>query len=264
MFAFLSKLLTPILSPLVVACALIAVTALSTRVRPRLARRAAVASLLILLLASSPWVSTLLVRCLEVRNIPRVPLPTAQAIVVLSSSAEPAIPPQPTVWIDGSTANRLLFAVKLYREAKAPLVILSGGRLPWQKALPPISEGMAEVIELMGVPKSALIQEPDSGNTYENAVDVKAILQTRNIHRVLLVTSAMHMPRALALFRHQGIDAIAAPCDYLSGSPALVGGRWNWHSLLIGLIPDIDSLDVSTKAMRELLGIAVYHLAGLL
>ncbi len=63
-------------------------------------------------------VSTLLVHSLEVRNIPRGPLPTAQAIVVLSSDAEPAIPPQPTVWVDDSTANRLLFAVKLYREAK--------------------------------------------------------------------------------------------------------------------------------------------------
>jgi uncharacterized SAM-binding protein YcdF (DUF218 family) len=263
MFAFLSKLLTPIVSPLAVACGLMAVALLSPRGRPRLARGAAATSLLILLLASNTWVSTLLVHSLEVRNIPRGPLPTAQAIVVLSSDAEPAIPPQPTVWVDDSTANRLLFAVKLYREAKAPLVILSGGRLPWQKALPPISESMAQVIELMGVPKSAIIQESASGNTYENALDVKAILQGRKIHRVLLVTSAMHMPRALALFRHQSIDAIAAPCDYLSTVPALTG-KTDWRGVALGLMPDVDSLDATTKAMRELLGIAVYHLAGLL
>ena len=260
MFVFLSKLLTPIVSPLAVACGLMAVAVVSPR-RPRLARGAAATSLLILLLAGNPWFSMLLVRYLEVRNIPRGPLPAAQAIVVLASSAQPAIPPQPTVWVDDATANRLLFAVKLYHEAKAPLVILSGGRLPWQKALAPISESMAEVIELMGVPKSAIIQESASGNTYENAVDVKAILQARDIHRVLLVTSATHMPRALALFRHQGIDAIAAPCDY---QPALAGGVTDWRAVAIRLIPDADSLDLTTKAEREFLGIAVYHFAGLL
>lgn len=264
MFAFLSKVLAPILSPLILACGLMAVAALSTRRRPRLARGAAVTSLLILLLASNTWVSKLLAGYLESRNIPRGPLPVAQAIVVLSSGAEPAIPPQPTLWLDGATANRLLFAVKLYRQAKAPLVILSGGRLPWEKALPPISEGMAEVIELMGVPKSAIIQESASGNTYENAVEVAAILQKRNIHRVLLVTSAIHIPRALALFRHQGIDAIAAPCDYLSGLSALSGAGANWRSVALGLIPDVNSLDLTTRAEREILGIAVYHFAGLL
>lgn len=261
MFAFLSKVLAPILSPLVVACGLMVVAVVSVRRRPRVARGAAAASLLVLLLASNISVSSLLVGILEARNIPRGPLPTAQAIVVLSSSAEPAIPPQPTVWLDSATTNRLLFAVKLYREAKAPLVILSGGRLPWQKALPPISEGMAEVIELMGVPKSAVIQEPASGNTYENALDVKGLLQSRNINRVLLVTSAMHMPRALALFRHQGIEAIAAPCDYL---PVPAGGGTDWRSVVIGLIPDVGSLDLTSKAEREFLGLAVYHLAGLL
>src|SRR5260370_27753447 len=96
------------------------------------------------------------------------------------------------------------------------MLIISGGRLPWQKSLPPISESMAEMAEMMGVPKSSVVQERDSGNTYENALDVNAILKARHFHRILLVTSAMHMPRALALVKHQGIDAIAAPCDFVS------------------------------------------------
>jgi uncharacterized SAM-binding protein YcdF (DUF218 family) len=262
MFVFLSKLLTPILSPLVLACGLIAIAVFSVRRRPRLARGAAAAALLILLLTSNRWLSTLLVSNLESRNIPRGPLPAAGAIVVLASDAMPAIPPQPTVWLDGAMANRLLFAAKLYREAKAPLVILSGGRLAWQRALPPISAGMAEVIEGMQVPKSAIIQEATSGNTYENTLEVKAILEARHIHRVLLVTSAMHMPRAMALFRHQGIDAIAAPCDYLSASPA--EGWTNWRELVLESIPSADNLELTIRAEREFLGIAVYHVAGLL
>ena len=70
---------------------------------------------------------------------------------------------------------------------------------------------MAQVLEFIGIPDSAIIQEPDSLNTHQNAVNVKEILNARGIHRVLLVTSAIHMPRALLVFKHEGIDALPAP-----------------------------------------------------
>jgi uncharacterized SAM-binding protein YcdF (DUF218 family) len=68
----------------------------------------------------------------------------------------------------------------------------------------------------------------------------------------------MHMPRALALFKHQGVDAIAAPCEFLSVSP----GAGGWRGVIIGLIPDSDSLHLTSSALRELLGFAVYRAAG--
>jgi uncharacterized SAM-binding protein YcdF (DUF218 family) len=262
MFAFVSKILAPLLSPLVIACGLIVIVLVSMRRRPRLARGAAGASLLVLLLGSNAWFSMLLAGCLEFRNIPAGPLPGADAIVVLSSDALPALPPQPAIWVDDATANRLLYAVQLYHDGKAPLLIISGGRLPWLKSLPPISESMAQVAELMGVPKSAIVQEPDSGNTYENAVDVKAIINARNIHRILLVTSALHMPRALALFKHQGIDAIGAPCDFLSSGSAWRVNTADWQGIALGLIPDPENLVTTTRVFKEFLGIAVYRLIG--
>ena len=125
-----------------------------------------------------------------------------------------------------------------------------------------MSEAMAEVLELMGVPKSAIIQEPQSANTYENAVDVKTVLTARHIGRILLVTSAMHMPRALALFKHQGIDAIAAPCDFVSLTSE--GHTGSWRAAAIHLIPGSDNLNMTSMALKEFLGIAVYRAAGLL
>jgi len=264
MFVFASKILGPMVSPVVLVCLLLGVVVLSLRRRPRLARGMAVAALVIMLLASNVWIAFALVGYLESRNIPHGPLPAAGAIVVLSSGAEPAWPPQPAIWVDDATANRLLYAVKLYREGKAPLVILSGGQLPWLKSLPPMSETMSEFIELMGIPKSAVVQESASGNTYENAIDVKAILQARDIHEILLVTSAFHMPRALALFKHQGIDAIAAPCDFFSSMPRWAADTTGWQALATGLIPDANNLTQTTKAIKELLGIAVYRFKGLL
>ena len=120
------------------------------------------------------------------------------------------------------------------------------------------------MIELLGVPKPTIIKETDSANTYENAVDVAKILKARHIARILLVTSAMHMPRALALFKHQGIEAIAAPCDFksLSSGAARYGG--GWQGVMLGLLPDADSLHLTTMVWKEYLGIAIYQAAGLL
>ena len=262
MFAFVSKILAPALSPLVIACGLMAIVLVSARRRPRLARNAAGAALVVLLLASNGWVGMLLARCLELRNVPSGTLPDAEAIVVLSSNAQPALPPQPAITVDDATANRLLYGVQLYHQGKAPTLIISGGRLPWQKSLPPISESMAEMAEMMGVPKSSVVQERDSGNTYENALGVNAILKARHFHRILLVTSAMHMPRALALFKHQGIDALAAPCDFVSAGPAWRANTADWQAIAIGLIPDASNLSLTTRVLKEFLGIAVYRLAG--
>ena len=77
---------------------------------------------------------------------------------------------------------------------------------------------MMEILTQVGVPPAAIIQEPNSFNTYENAVNVKQILQSRGIKNILLVTSALHMPRSLAIFKRQKITAVAAPTDFLAST----------------------------------------------
>src|SRR5690348_1465532 len=120
---FLSKLLAPELSPLVIVCELLLIAILAVRRGPRLARASAIAALLLLVLASNRYFSLLVTGYLESRHLPDPPLPKAQAIVVLSSGVEPATPPQPTVALDSATANRLLYGVELYRRKLAPMVI---------------------------------------------------------------------------------------------------------------------------------------------
>lgn len=260
MFVVLSKLLPPLIFPDGFTCILLMVVIFTLRRKPRLALGAATTALVLLFLASTPMVSDLLVGVIEGRSLPQIPLPSADAIVVLGAGAWPAEPPRPTVEVSGATANRLLYATKLYREGKAPTVILSGGQLPWRKDLPPESAGMAEVIEIMGVPSSAVVQEPESANTYENAVRTKAILEQRNLHRILLVTSALHMPRALFLFRQQGVEATSAPTDFISVSTS--SDRFSWTEDIISLLPSAQALQLTTQALKELLGSAVYHMAG--
>jgi uncharacterized SAM-binding protein YcdF (DUF218 family) len=114
----------------------------------------------------------------------------------------------------------------------------------------------------MGVPASAIIQESDSFNTYENAVNVRKILETRGIRRVLLVTSAMHMPRSLLIFKHQGIAAIPAPTDFLITDNDLQELQSSPQAILLNLLPDAERLHKFTRALKEYVGLLVYRLRG--
>ena len=153
-----------------------------------------------------------LLRPLEMRDLLPSPMPKADAIVVLGGCTGVAFPPQPTVHLIEGALNRIVYAAELYREGRAPLVILSGGG---GKGFPESAQ-MAEIIQLMGVPKAAILEESSARNTHENAVNVRPILLAHQIHRVLLVTSAASMPRAMAVFTREGIDAVPAPTDFLS------------------------------------------------
>ena len=67
---------------------------------------------------------------------------------------------------------------------------------------------------MLNVPEDALWYETKSLNTYENALHTRQILDKNGISHIVLVTSAVHMPRALALFEKQGFSVIPAPTDY--------------------------------------------------
>lgn len=185
------------------------------------------------------------------------PLPRAEAIVVLGGATAPAFWPRP--WVHLSEAgDRVLYAAKLYREGKAPLLILSGGG--WYGA--PEAASMAEILKFAGVPDSAIIQETGSLNTHQNAVNVREILAARGIHRILLVTSAMHMPRALLVFQHEGIDALPAPTDFVATERDIEESYSGPAAILVSLLPDAESLEWTSRALKEYFGLAAYRLAG--
>lgn len=261
MFLFLSKLLPLFFYPLGLSCLLLIVAFVLVWRRPRLAALPIALTLIILLVSSSAWVSDWLVRSLEFQNIPSGELPKAEAIVVLGGATESQVPPRPWVEIRDE-GDRILYAAKLYREGKAPRLILSGGRIVWNRGVNSESSDMAILLETMGVPKSAMLEDPNSLNTRENAVNVKQIMEAQKIRQVLLVTSAMHMPRSLLIFKKIGVNAIAAPADFtalqLNKSEATSSTELN----LLNTLPDADQLKRTTRALKEYVGIAVYWLRG--
>lgn len=212
-------------------------------------------SLGLLWISSTPVVSIALAVSLERKYLPVLPadLPDAGAIVVLGGGLR--MPVAPELWSDlGSGADRFLHAARLYHAGKAPWVVASGGGMPWSRSDRAPASGMADLLVEWGVPRAAVLSETSSRNTYENALETKALLDSKQIGDVLLVTSAMHMPRALAVFRSTGLRAHPASTDYV----ALHGGS----GTLLNWIPGVNSLEMTQAAFKEYLGLAVYRWRG--
>jgi uncharacterized SAM-binding protein YcdF (DUF218 family) len=261
MFLFLSKLLPLFIYPLGIVCLLLLLALVTLWKRPRSAALSIALALIILVISGNGWMSTELARSLEWQNIPQAPLPRANAIVVLGGSIKPQVPPRP--WVDVSEAgDRPIYAAQLFREGKAPLVVLSGGRIDWKGGGPSESADMAKVMEALGVPADVILQDPTSLNTYENAVNVKKILEARGIRRILLVTSAMHMPRSLQIFKKQGMEAIAAPTDFGVTEQELQEVKSSLQAIVLNWIPDADRLQQTTRALKEYIGLLIYRLRG--
>lgn len=203
---------------------------------------------------SLPVVSDTLRLSLEGRfeNRPVADLPTADAVVVLGGGITPVPPAWPYPDLSQG-ADRVWQAARIYRAGKAPRVILSGGRLPWLGERTPETEAMERFLTDLGVPANALLLEEQSRSTHENAVYTAKLLQEHGLHRVLLVTSALHMPRALATFRAAGVNAIPAPTDFEVIPEPAHPLRW---------LPDAGALSASTRALKEYLGLWVYRWRG--
>ncbi len=261
MFLYLSKLLPLFFYPLGLACVSLIVALVTLWKRPRIAAIAITLALTLLVFCSNAWIAKSLVRSLEWQNLTTTEIPNAEAIVVLGGATKSAFPPRPTVDLSES-GDRVIYAAQLYRQKKAPLIILSGGRIDWRGSGSPESADMATILTSIGIPSQAIIQEPLSLNTYENAVNVRKIIEARGIKKVLLVTSAMHMPRSLKIFQRQGINVIAAPTDFLVSEGELQELGSTPKAAILNLLPDTDNLHQFTTALKEYIGSFVYYLRG--
>lgn len=252
---YLDKLLAQLADPLGAALILGGLALrLAARGRRRWGTAAALLALGSLGIGSLPVVSDALRLSLEGQfpNLPIAALPTADAIVVLGGgiTAGPPTGPYPDL---GAAADRVWHAARLYHAGKAPRLILSGGRLAWQGERLSEADAMRRFLTDLGVPAATLLSEDRSRSTRENALYSAELLQVHGFQRVLLVTSALHMPRALATFRAAGVDALPAPTDFEVLPEPFHPLRW---------LPDAQALADSTRALKESLGLWVYRWRG--
>jgi len=224
----------------------------------RLASLLLAIALVILLLSSNEFFSKWLVQSLEWQYLPTGDLPQAEAIVVLGGGTRPRIAPRP--WYEVNEAgDRILYGSWLYKQGKAPLLIVTGGRAEWLgEGGNPESEDMAAIAEFVGVPNSVIVQESQSFNTRDNAVNTQQILQKKGLNKILLVTSALHMPRSVEIFRRLAIETIPAPTDFL----VVQNDNNKGWAVVLDLLPSADALKNTTNAIKEYIGLLIYRLMG--
>lgn len=250
------KLLTPLISPLGLSLLLwLAGLLLSWRGWRAWGRGFRVAGCLLLIVLGSPLVGEHLLYALE----SEYPLtlvadsPSAEAIVVLGGVTQPPITPRLSIEVNEGF-DRLLHGMRLWRAGKAPLLVFSGGTIPYLTG-----SQMTEAATLCslaleyGVDRQATLLEEVSRNTYENAVFTSELLRERGLHRILLVTSASHMPRSVAVFRKQGLEVIPSPTDVQVVPRPFTP---------LQLLPGMEALAYSTTAIKEWVGMWTYWLRG--
>jgi uncharacterized SAM-binding protein YcdF (DUF218 family) len=262
MFVYLSKLLPLLIYPLGLASLIILLVLILGKPR-HWPKGLLVVGLIILYLAGNRWVSYGLARTLEWRNLPPENTPSAEVIVLLGGGTEPGDPPRPMAEVNNA-GDRVLYAAKLFREGAAPVILASGGNVEFtsnRNSTP--AEEMTELLLLLDVPADAIWQQAESQNTHEDALYSAEMLAENEIDEVILVTSAMHMPRAKALFEGQGITVIPAPTDFTIT-------EHNWQAtfrptigeFVIYLLPNASALNLTTNVIKEYIGMLVYGLRG--
>jgi uncharacterized SAM-binding protein YcdF (DUF218 family) len=210
---------------------------------------------LLLLLLSSPFVSNLLVRPLEGQYRPlltntgrdRISPSEVRYIVVLAASYLPDST-LPAATQLGDTLPRVVEALRVFEHLPGCVLIMSGGGRP---GVSPESEVMAAAAKSLGIDHQRILLESQSRDTETEAKFVRPLVGQDPF---ILVTAASHMPRAMALFRKQGMHPIADPTDYLAAA--------SWEASASDFIPTGGGLITARRAVYEYLALTLEWFRG--
>ncbi|BDG01783.1 YdcF family protein [Anaeromyxobacter oryzae] len=251
-FVALSKVLDLAVAPLSWAIVLVLAGLLLRRRRPGLAAALPLLGVTVLVLFALEPVSRRVVGAVEA-GAPDTfhPDPPYDVVIVLGGMVDASASRASGAVELTAAADRIVRAAALLRAGQARDVLLSGGLVFPVPGDRPEADQLRRVLLEAGVAPERIFVESASRNTRENAVESARIVRERGWRRLLLVTSAAHMPRALGCFRAAGLEPDALPVDRRAGDGR--GASW---------LPRAEELAASTDALREATGRLVYHLLG--
>lgn len=244
MFIF-KKITATLLMPLGISITLLIIgwSLLFFRRRFREAKVLLIAGIAVLVISGIGPVANFLAEPLESRypvltanNLPR----NISHVVVLGGGLAGDDKDLANASLSRASLARLIEGIRIYRKCPGSKLILSGGSE---------SEVMAEMARSLGVKGDDMVRENNSPDTESQARLVKPLVGDKNF---VLVTSAIHMQRAVGLFRKEGMEPVAAPTDFFPkgrGDP-------------LRYLPRSSALAKSDAALHEYLGIAWSKLRG--
>jgi len=255
MFFILSKVLGFFALPsnLLITIGLVGIALLLTRSR-RLASWLVVTSLVLLVLFGLSPLGNALMLPLEERFPPWDASHGApDGVIVLGGVIAVDVSAARGAVALNESAERVTVAAELARRYPKLRIIFSGGTnaLLFDKGA---EAGFAvRQLEDLGVARERIVAEEQSRNTVENAVFSRLIANPQPGQRWLLLTSAFHMPRAIAVFRAAGFPVEAYPVDWRTTGPMD----------LVRPYPSVsEGLRRTDVAVREWIGLLLYRLTG--
>jgi uncharacterized SAM-binding protein YcdF (DUF218 family) len=179
----------------------------------------------------------------------------AEAIVVLGGGMDPPDATRLHAEMNSDSLFRCLHAVAVYRDGKPCPVVVCGGKIVPGVSTPPLANLMRDFLRDQGVDEGDIVVDERSQTTHENAVECRKLLGERRIGKVILITDAVHMFRALRSFRKQGIQAVPSACHHSAT-------EFEWT--VMDFLPSANAVRNHQRAFHEWLGCAWYWVRGYL
>lgn len=256
MFFALSKIIDFILLPIcwIFILLLISYSARSKKLR----NRSLLSVLIILLLLSNPWFVNRLYTLYEQPTISLLKNENFTWGIVLGGGMVRANDVPSNKINVGETADRFIQPILLYKSGKIKKILITGGNTSIGKIKLDKGHETQDVRQLMiamGVHPKDIYMETKARNTRENAIYSAQLLKKYiNREKMLLITSAMHMPRSIRCFEKAGFNIKAYPVDKK--------GSTNESGILDLITPSDQNLSRSSQLIREISGLIIYKLMG--
>ena len=213
-------------------------------------RKLSLIGIIILIFSSLPIVSNKFIAYLEkdYQPIEISEIESADAIVVLSGMIKTIGDKENLRYEFSDSIDRFFTGLDLFNNNKSPILILTRGKIPWSFG---IAEGeyLKKLAIEYGIPEEKIILTEEVQNTDQEAKAIKKILA--NNAKIILVTSAFHMPRAERVFKAAEIKVIPFPVDFYNSKSKIT---------IMDFMPSADSLSASSHFVREMIGRLYYIL----
>ncbi|RQH28893.1 YdcF family protein [Okeania hirsuta] len=224
-----------------------------------------ITALIVLIISSSPVFAVWAAQQAEEDAIELVSVSAccdekADAIVLLGQgTTQPVIPDRIQIQLT-KTAERIIYASQLYKKGLAPYIIVSAGPRIGDDNSTVEAVDIKKILIELGVPRRAIILEPDGRTVYESAIETREILDGRGLDpTVILVTSAVNIRRASLTFTDIGMRVIPAPTDFNTVNPYEDS---SYRFVLADFLPNAQALLLTTEVWEEYLALFYYFLRG--
>jgi uncharacterized SAM-binding protein YcdF (DUF218 family) len=214
-------------------------------------KKISIIGIFILIVCSLPIVSDKLVAYLESDYQLSKPsnIEPADSIVVLSGMIRTINSKDGLDYEFGEASDRIFAGINLFKEKKAPKLILTRGKLPWSVGIPE-GEYLKEIAINNGISENNILLTENVENTDQEAKAIKKLLSDDK-SKVLLVTSAFHMPRARIVFEAAGINVVPFPVDFQKELSKIT---------FMSFVPTAKSFYDTSFFVREMIGRVYYNL----